>query len=533
MNTLKNILKKAIELAGSQNDLTGNLNPASTSVSSGSNVPLNREDPNSVKSAAIKIKPSHKGLLHQSMGVPEGEKIPAAKLEALKAHGTPAERRRANFALNARKWHHKKGSDISVPGYPNFGGTIPNATYADGVPLNTEKDSEPIAYKPRSFDENAYGSGKEQHFSPSLRDFHRSPITASKGDAYPKEGPSAFAAPLGGMMQTESGYFKFPIAKTPATPFNQNANLLNGNVLGRLGEPNASQSINLGNGLNNRMLQPKKGADAAHPGLWANIRAKRARGGKPAKPGDEAYPDKKNWNKLTHKKAGEEKNKKRNLLPFKKLEELKMPLRILEKNKQHQKEAGEGSIPDVGAPHTLPHPMDPDQAIMGVTSTFGNEPVVRPKPTPFPVSTPDPKEVQKLINITKDNEPDIITPAMPLPAPKPTPSPIHPHIQQPAAVGQKLGMYLEALKKLAAANVVMHKEDKSPSGGLTQHGRDKYNRATGSHLKAPVTQKNPTGKAKARRASFCARMRGVKGPMKDEHGSPTRKALALRKWNCH
>ena len=33
--------------------------------------------------------------------------------------------------------------------------------------------------------------------------------------------------------------------------------------------------------------------------MWANIRAKKARGGKPAKPGDEAYPDKKQWNKLS------------------------------------------------------------------------------------------------------------------------------------------------------------------------------------------------------------------------------------------
>jgi hypothetical protein len=27
-------------------------------------------------------------------------------------------------------------------------------------------------------------------------------------------------------------------------------------------------------------------------------------------------------------------------------------------------------------------------------------------------------------------------------------------------------------------------------------------------------------------------MSGVPGPMKDEKGRPTRKALALRKWNC-
>ena len=38
---------------------------------------------------------------------------------------------------------------------------------------------------------------------------------------------------------------------------------------------------------------------AEKPGLWANIRAKRARGEKAAKPGDADYPDKKQWNKLT------------------------------------------------------------------------------------------------------------------------------------------------------------------------------------------------------------------------------------------
>ena len=56
--------------------------------------------------------------------------------------------------------------------------------------------------------------------------------------------------------------------------------------------------------------------------------------------------------------------------------------------------------------------------------------------------------------------------------------------------------------------------EKSKKGGLTAKGRAKYNRATGSNLKAPVTEKNPTGKRAARRKSFCARMKGVKGPMK-------------------
>lgn len=45
--------------------------------------------------------------------------------------------------------------------------------------------------------------------------------------------------------------------------------------------------------------QQSKTAEANRPGLWANIRAKKNRGEKPAKPGQEGYPDKENWNKLT------------------------------------------------------------------------------------------------------------------------------------------------------------------------------------------------------------------------------------------
>lgn len=77
---------------------------------------------------------------------------------------------------------------------------------------------------------------------------------------------------------------------------------------------------------------------------------------------------------------------------------------------------------------------------------------------------------------------------------------------------------------------------KSSTGGLTQKGRDHYNSESGGNLKAPVT-KPPSelkagSKAANRRKSFCARMSGVDGPMKKPNGELTRKALALRKWNC-
>ena len=81
------------------------------------------------------------------------------------------------------------------------------------------------------------------------------------------------------------------------------------------------------------------------------------------------------------------------------------------------------------------------------------------------------------------------------------------------------------------------KAGKNKEGGLNAAGRKSYERESpGSDLKAPVSSKtastNPDGKAAGRRKSFCARMGGMPGPMKDENGKPTRKALALRKWDC-
>ena len=69
--------------------------------------------------------------------------------------------------------------------------------------------------------------------------------------------------------------------------------------------------------------------------------------------------------------------------------------------------------------------------------------------------------------------------------------------------------------------------------GMTEAGVRAYRRKNpGSKLQTAVTEKSPTGKRAARRKSFCARMKGVKDPMKDSKGRPTRKALALKRWRC-
>lgn len=81
------------------------------------------------------------------------------------------------------------------------------------------------------------------------------------------------------------------------------------------------------------------------------------------------------------------------------------------------------------------------------------------------------------------------------------------------------------------------KEGKSATGGLNAKGIASYRKANpGSKLQKAVTKKpseiKKGSKDDKRRTSFCARMSGVPGPMKDEKGRPTRKALALKKWNC-
>ena len=82
-------------------------------------------------------------------------------------------------------------------------------------------------------------------------------------------------------------------------------------------------------------------------------------------------------------------------------------------------------------------------------------------------------------------------------------------------------------------------EYKNPAGGLSQKGRDHYNRTTGSNLQAPVTtepSKLKKGtKAHSRRKSFCARMGGMKKRLTSAETArdpDSRINKALRKWNC-
>jgi hypothetical protein len=55
---------------------------------------------------AIHIKKSRKGLLHKKLGVPQGQKIPAGRLQQALDSASGSERKEAQFAENAKKWKH-------------------------------------------------------------------------------------------------------------------------------------------------------------------------------------------------------------------------------------------------------------------------------------------------------------------------------------------------------------------------------------------------------------------------------------------
>jgi len=78
------------------------------------------------------------------------------------------------------------------------------------------------------------------------------------------------------------------------------------------------------------------------------------------------------------------------------------------------------------------------------------------------------------------------------------------------------------------------KEGKNPKGGLNATGRASYNKATGGNLKPPAP--HPKTKADAgRKASFCARMKGMKKKLtgaKKKSDPNSRINKSLRAWNC-
>jgi hypothetical protein len=67
----------------------------------------------------------------------------------------------------------------------------------------------------------------------------------------------------------------------------------------------------------------------------------------------------------------------------------------------------------------------------------------------------------------------------------------------------------------------------SKGAGLTAKGREKYNRETGSNLKAPAPSPK-TEADKARKKSFCSRM----APIAEKSEPGSRAKAAMQRWKC-
>lgn len=168
--------------------------------------------------------------------------------------------------------------------------------------------------------------------------------------------------------------------------------------------------------------------------------------------------------------------------------------------------------------------------------------VPQPKPAPVqavrqtPVVTPQAKPAPV---VQRPTVPVTAPTAAPATAPTPaTPAaPFQLRPVSPADFAARFGKraVLEIVEKLAGTPAWQRSAGKNPEGGLNEKGRKSYERETGGDLKAPVTEKNPKGKAKKRQDSFCSRMCGMKRVntgAKTKSDPDSRINKSLRKWNC-
>lgn len=71
-------------------------------------------------SGAIK----HPGALHKTLGVPEGEKIPEAKLQEALHSKNATTRKRANLAMTLKGMNHKKEHKTKKPSAKSISGKM-------------------------------------------------------------------------------------------------------------------------------------------------------------------------------------------------------------------------------------------------------------------------------------------------------------------------------------------------------------------------------------------------------------------------
>ena len=99
-------------------------------------------------------------------------------------------------------------------------------------------------------------------------------------------------------------------------------------------------------------------------------------------------------------------------------------------------------------------------------------------------------------------------------------------VKQAVAIAYSTKRAAPAKMKQGGPSLSVGRGEKLPvskGAGLTEKGRAKYNRETGSNLKAPQPQGG------ARKDSFCARMSGVVDKAK---GDAPRAKASLKRWDC-
>ena len=270
--------------------------------------------------------------------------------------------------------------------------------------------------------------------------------------------------------------------------------------------------------MNKVSFLPKLAKDEK-PGLWANIRAKRKRGEPPAKPGDKAYPEKEQWSELTKKEAG---NIAPSVLPNKVPDKPFVPS-VMDGHKQMMGNVIKNiKASDPNAKSLLTN-KNLWKFVGSIPSQYGD------------LLTGDMKGLSKTYNRFGANikEGRCWDGYEPVPGKKPyAPDSCR---KKPKKKDKSKKADLSFLPKVAKSPAWQRSEGKNSEGGLNAKGRASYNRENGGNLKAPVTEKNPSGKREKRQNSFCSRMCGMKKSRtsaKTKNDPDSRINKALRKWRC-
>ena len=278
-------------------------------------------------------------------------------------------------------------------------------------------------------------------------------------------------------------------------------------------------------------------------GLWDNIHAKRKRGEKPAKPGDKNYPETLkvegyydpmedptfDHDEAERTRGQSGKNKSTTVK--------KKPKKTTKEEVENIAERGDFWHPDpdkdrkLGGPGANQRARDDRGAKAGTRGTSSNDKKLRPGES-YMQYAKRMKNRKEEVEFTEGTATDVAIKAIEKTKP--------PYLSKRSEIIRKLkqrqlSKYLKQRdKKKVQANegaAWTKKAGKSQSGGLNEKGRKSYERENpGSDLKAPSKKVgNP------RRASFCARMSGMKKKLtskKTANDPNSRINKSLRAWNC-